>query len=77
MTLIVSDFRIFANSANKRPTTVTRNQILTQKWFLLQNMKDSSYFRNGVFNNGECTYACAVGTALLPVWLSFGKKFQI
>jgi hypothetical protein len=25
------------------------NQILTEKWFLLQNIKDSSYFRNGVF----------------------------
>jgi hypothetical protein len=31
------------------------NQILTQKWFLLQNIKDSSYFRNGVFNNKEWT----------------------
>jgi hypothetical protein len=30
------------------------NQILTQKWFLLQNIKD--YFRNGVFNNEEWTY---------------------
>jgi hypothetical protein len=28
--------------ANKRQTTVTINQILTQKWFLLQNIKDSS-----------------------------------
>jgi hypothetical protein len=26
------------------------NQILTQKWFLLQNIKHLSYFRNGVFN---------------------------
>jgi hypothetical protein len=29
------------------------NQILAQKWFLLQNIKDSSFNRNGVFNNGE------------------------
>jgi hypothetical protein len=28
------------------------NQILTQKWFLLQNIKDSSLNRNGVFENG-------------------------
>jgi hypothetical protein len=28
--------------ANKGQTTVTVNQILTQKWFLFQNMKDSS-----------------------------------
>jgi hypothetical protein len=33
MTLTVSDFRIFANSANKHRTTVTMNQILRQKWF--------------------------------------------
>jgi hypothetical protein len=46
------------------------NQILTQKWFLLQNIKDSSYFRNGVFNNEE-------HRALFPVWLSFSKIFQI
>jgi hypothetical protein len=26
------------------------NQILMQKWFLLQNIKHLSYFRNGVFN---------------------------
>jgi hypothetical protein len=45
-------FRIFAN---KRQTTVTMNQILTQNWFLLQNIKDSSWDRNGVFNNGEWT----------------------
>jgi hypothetical protein len=32
------------------------NQILTQKWFLLQNIKDLSHFRNGVFNNEEWTY---------------------
>jgi hypothetical protein len=31
MTLTVSDFRIFANSANKHRTTVTINQILRQK----------------------------------------------
>jgi hypothetical protein len=39
------------------------NQILTQKWFLLQNTKDSSLNHNGVFNNGEWTYssfACLV-----------------
>jgi hypothetical protein len=35
-------FRIFANSANKRQTTVTVDQILTQQWFLLQNTKKSS-----------------------------------
>jgi hypothetical protein len=35
-------FRICAKSANKRQTTVTMNQILTQKWFLLQNIEDSS-----------------------------------
>jgi hypothetical protein len=33
------------------------NQILMQKWFLLQNIKDLSYFRNGVFNNKELTYS--------------------
>jgi hypothetical protein len=33
------------------------NKILTQKWFSLQNIKDSSYFRNGVFNNEEWTYS--------------------
>jgi hypothetical protein len=41
------------NSDNKQ-TTFTVNQILTQKCFLLQNIKDLSYFRNGVFNNEEC-----------------------
>jgi hypothetical protein len=33
------------------------------KWFLLQNMKDASLNRNGVFNNGEWIYstvACLV-----------------
>jgi hypothetical protein len=29
------------------------NRILTQKWFLLQDIKDYYYFRNGVFNNKE------------------------
>jgi hypothetical protein len=53
MTLAVSDFRICANSANKRQLTVAVNQILKQKWFLFQNIKDSFYFRDGVFNNGE------------------------
>jgi hypothetical protein len=43
------------NSANKRQS-VTMNQILTQKWFLLQNIKDSSLNRNGVFENGAWTY---------------------
>jgi hypothetical protein len=33
---------ILTVSGNKRPTTVTINQILTQKWFLLQSTKDSS-----------------------------------
>jgi hypothetical protein len=50
-------------SANKRQTIVIMNQILTQKWFLLQNIKKSSLNRNGVFNNGEWTYsavACLV-----------------
>jgi hypothetical protein len=27
---------------------ITVNQILTQEWFLLQDIKDSSYFRNSV-----------------------------
>jgi hypothetical protein len=39
------------------------NQILTQKWFLIQNIKDSSLNRNGVFIYGEWTYsavACLV-----------------
>jgi hypothetical protein len=36
-------------SANKRQTTVTMNQILMQKWFLLQNIKDSSWDRNSDF----------------------------
>jgi hypothetical protein len=40
MTLTVSHFCIFANSANKGQTTVTMNQILTQKSFLLQDIKD-------------------------------------
>jgi hypothetical protein len=40
-------------TTNKRQTTVTMNQILMQKWFVLQNIKDSYYFRNGVFINGE------------------------
>jgi hypothetical protein len=56
MTLIVSVFLIFANSANKRQISVTINQILTQKWSLLQNIQDSSYFRNSVFSitkNGD------------------------
>jgi hypothetical protein len=39
MTLTVANFSyIFANSANKRQTTVTVNHILTQKWFALQNI---------------------------------------
>jgi hypothetical protein len=31
-------------------------QILTQKWFLLQNITYSSLDRNDVFNNGEWTH---------------------
>jgi hypothetical protein len=42
------------------------NQILTPKWFLLQNIKESSLDRNGILNNGEWTL-------LLPVWPSFDK----
>jgi hypothetical protein len=53
MTLTVSDFSYLANSANKRQTTITMNPILTQKCLLLQNIKDSSYFSNDVFNNEE------------------------
>jgi hypothetical protein len=30
-------------TTNKRQTTVTMNQILTQKWFVLQNINDSYY----------------------------------
>jgi hypothetical protein len=33
-------------SANKRQNTVIMNQILMQKWFSLQNIKDSSWDRN-------------------------------
>jgi hypothetical protein len=47
------------------------NQILTQKWFLLQNIKDSSLDRNGVFNNGERMHIA------VACWPSFGKNFQI
>jgi hypothetical protein len=71
MTLTVSD--ISSNSPNKRQTTVTMKQIF-QKWLLLQNIKDSSLNRNGVFNYGEWTYS-AVGR--LPIWSSFNKNFQI
>jgi hypothetical protein len=56
-------FRIFADAANKRQTTVTMNQILIQKWFLLQNIKDSLLNRIDVFNNGKLTFsavACLV-----------------
>jgi hypothetical protein len=67
-------FRIFVNSANKRQTTVTMNQILTQKWFLLQNIKDSSLNLTFVIvfsitENGH--------TALLPVCPSFTKNFKL
>jgi hypothetical protein len=67
-------FRIFANSANKRQTTVTIDQILTQKWFLLQKIKDSSLDFTFVmmFSITKIEHA-----ALLPVWPSFGKNFQI
>jgi hypothetical protein len=37
--------------------------ILIQKWFLLQNIKDSLLNRNDVFNNGKLTFsavACLV-----------------
>jgi hypothetical protein len=37
MTLTVSDF---STQSNKRQTTVTMNQTLTQKLFLLQDIKD-------------------------------------
>jgi hypothetical protein len=57
MSLTLSDFSIFANSANKRQTSVTINHILTQKWFLSTSEHKrfiiESYFRNGVFNNGR------------------------
>jgi hypothetical protein len=33
------------------------NQNLSQKWFLVQNNKDSSLNHNGIFNNGEWTYS--------------------
>jgi hypothetical protein len=39
------------------------NQILTQKWFLLQNIKDSSLNRNGVFKNGAWTYSAVARLA--------------
>jgi hypothetical protein len=53
-------FRIFANSANKRQTIVTTNQILTQKWFLLPNIKDSSLnlISVMVFSLTESAVAC-------------------
>jgi hypothetical protein len=31
-----------SDSANKRQTTVSTNQILMQEWFLLQNIEDPS-----------------------------------
>jgi hypothetical protein len=54
------------------------NQILTQKWFLLQNIKDSSYFRSGVFliccfNTSEIYKHFSVGDTLPAanlVWYS-------
>jgi hypothetical protein len=48
------------------------NQISIQKWFLLQNITDSSLNPNGVFitENGH-------NTVMLAVWSSFGKNFQI
>jgi hypothetical protein len=39
MSLTVSSFSYLC-SANKRQTTVTMNQMLTQKWFLRQDIKD-------------------------------------
>jgi hypothetical protein len=58
----VSDFC----STNKRQTTGTINHILTQKWFLFQNIKDSSLNRNGVFNNKEWTYSAVA--CLVKFW---------
>jgi hypothetical protein len=46
------------------------NQILTQKCFLLQDIKDSSNFRNGVFNNEEWTYSAVAYLA------EFRQKFR-
>jgi hypothetical protein len=33
------------------------NQMLMQKWFLRQDIKNESYFRNGVFNNWNACLA--------------------
>jgi hypothetical protein len=69
MTLTVSDFSYLFFSANTRQTPVTINRILKQKWFLLQNIKDSSYFRNGVFNNEEWT--CSAVACLAEIRQKF------
>jgi hypothetical protein len=50
-----------SDSANKRQTTVSTNQILMQEWFLLQNIEDSSLNLTFVmvfcvFIKGEWTY---------------------
>jgi hypothetical protein len=52
------------------------SQILTQKWFLLQKIKDSSLNRNGVFNYGEWTYEYS---AVACLGSSFSKisKFKL
>jgi hypothetical protein len=75
MTLQCQIFRIFANSANKRQTTVIINQLLTQKWLLLQNFissEDSSYFRNRVFNNGK--WRCCLFDRILTKISKFKLK---
>jgi hypothetical protein len=71
MTLTVSDFCIFANLANKCVATVTINQILTQKWFLLQNVKYLS------LNLSFVMVFSIMENELLPVWPSFRKNLQI
>jgi hypothetical protein len=58
-------------SVNKRQTTVTIYQILTQKWFLLQNIKYlllnlTFIMMFSITVNGR--------TTLLPVCPSFGKN---
>jgi hypothetical protein len=67
---------VLANSANKCQPTVTMNQILTQNWFLLQNIKDSSLNLTFamVFSTTENGH-----TALLPVWPVSAKisKFKL
>jgi hypothetical protein len=38
---------------NRRGKQANRVPTIAKKWFLLQNIKDSSYFRNDVFSNEE------------------------